>query len=145
MRAAEPAFTKSRREVFKIKPLSSAAKIVGLRLRSTSNISLTHLFSKVFRSSHRQRHNRHRWVLPSRADEAGAIDNEQILDVMALTPFIQHTGLRIIAHPAGAKLMDAIAPRIWVLVLRETFEARGLGQRNTGIHRIASHIEFIIG
>jgi hypothetical protein len=34
---------------------------------------------------------------------------------MALAPLIQHTGLRIIAHPAGAKLLDAIAERISAL------------------------------
>lgn len=64
---------------------------------------------------------------------------------MALVPLIQHTGLRIIAHPAGAKLVDAITGRIWIVVFGKNFEACRLCQRNAGIHRIASHIKFIVG
>src|ERR1700689_4733564 len=66
------------------------------------DISLAHLFGQMLRGSHGQRHNRHGGILPSPTHEATAIDYEKILNIMALVPLIQHAGLRIVPHPAGA-------------------------------------------
>src|SRR5437660_10825973 len=108
---------------------------VELVKQSTSDITLTHLFRQVLRSSHRQRQNRHSRVLPPCAYETGAIDNEQIFDVMALTPFVEHAGLRIISHPESSTFVNAISQRIRLIVLRQNFETRGLRHLNASIYR----------
>src|SRR6266567_1818485 len=82
------------------------------RLKIQLDVLPGHLTGEVLRGTHRQRENRHCGVLPSGAGKAGAIYNEQILVIMALTPFVQDTVFRIVPHAARAHLVDAVARRI---------------------------------
>ena len=66
-------------------------------------------------------------ILRAAGDETAAIDDEQILDVVALVPLVQHARLRIVAHAARAELVDAIARRKHLVGPVEHFEA-GLWQ-----------------
>src|SRR5215213_1385605 len=65
------------------------------RWRMVLDFPLLHLVGEILRCSHRKRKNRHRRILRSACDEAAAIDHEQILDVVALVPLVQHACLRV--------------------------------------------------
>jgi hypothetical protein len=86
-----------------------------------------HFAGQVLRGAHRQRENGHCGVLPARARKAGAIDDEEILVIVALVELVEHTLFRIVAHSAGANFVKAVAGRVGHRILRQDLEARGLG------------------
>ena len=81
----------------------------------------------VLRCAHGKRQDGHGRVLIAARNEAAAIHHEQVLDVVALVPLVQHALLGIVAHAAGAQLVDAVARRERLVVLRERLQARADG------------------
>src|SRR5262245_8022239 len=64
---------------------------------TVSQISFAYLLGQILRRAHRQRHNRQRRILRATRDKAAAINDKQILDVVALIPLVQHTRFRIVS------------------------------------------------
>jgi len=88
---------------------------------------LLHTFRRdVIGLSNCQGYNRQRWVLAATGRELAAVRDEQVLDVVALIPFIEHAGLGIIAHPACAHFVNAIPWRIKPVGFRNQIPAGGV-------------------
>src|SRR6476659_1127782 len=83
-----------------------------------------HLPGNIFGGAHGKSHDGNGRVLISAADEAAAVDDEEIPDIVALVPLVQHAGLRIVAHAAGTQFVDAFARRNRAVVFGNDFESR---------------------
>src|SRR5579875_167059 len=98
----------------------------------------------MLRRPHRQGENGHRRILPARTDKAASVYNVKVLDVVALTPFVENTRLGVVAHAAGTQFMNAVSRGIRFVVLGKNFETRTVSHLHTCIYRIARHVEFVI-
>ena len=69
----------------------------------------------------------------------------RFLMVVALAPLVEDAGLGVVAHAAGAELVDAVAGWVGIVVFGEDFKACGFGQRDAGVDGVACHVEFVVG
>ena len=73
------------------------------------------------------------------------VHNKKVFDVVALVPLVQHAILRVVAHTAGAELVNAVAGWIGHWIRSQNLNAACLGKREACLHRVARHIELVIG
>ena len=78
------------------------------------------------------------------AGEAGSVDDEEIFIVVALAPFVEHAALRVVAHAAGADLVDAVAGRVGNCVFGKDLKASCFSYSGANIDGVLCHVEFVV-
>src|SRR3954464_7873630 len=82
-----------------------------------SQIPRAHLFRHVVGCAHCECRNCQSWILRATRNETASINNEQILDIVALVPLVKHAGLGVVTHTAASQLMNTFAWRHHLVVL----------------------------
>ena len=83
-------------------------------------------------------------VLPSAGDESRAVHHEEVLHVVTLVEFVQHTGLGIVTHAAGSQLMNAVAGQDESLGPRDGVPSRVVEQLLDGIRSVLREVELVL-
>src|SRR5262249_5989777 len=112
--------------------------------RAGLHIVAPKLFDNIVARPHGERHHRQRGVLAALGDEAGAVGDEEILNVPALIEFVEHRSFRVVAHSGRADLVNAQPGIGQVLVGVLYFPAGG---RDHFLHRfdlVFGHLAFVV-
>src|SRR5271165_665388 len=106
-------------------------------------VSTAELLDHVLTSSEREGHNRHGCGLVCGKNENAGITHIEILHIMSLTKAVGDKLVGIVAHPAGAGFMVALAGPLWLWFCAPDFSARNLHQLRGHMFRVFPHGEHV--